>query len=138
LNLVFLFSFNYELYFGFSWIFVFISVDRWIKVEWPTKSQTLCTREKFIYLCLFSVVISLLQNTIYTFLCFNDECGQKNLVCEIFIHAMYITMYMTVPIAIILVSISRTCLITINLRKRFRTTNSNNQQQPHTDMSTSL
>jgi len=36
---------------------------------------------------------------------------------------------MTVPIAIILISISRTCLITINLRKRFRTSNPNNQQQ---------
>jgi hypothetical protein len=123
------FSFNYELYFGFSWIFVFISVDRWIKVEWPTKSQTLCTRKKIIYLCLLTIFLSLTQNIIYAFLCFNDECGQKNLACEIFIHVIYITMYMTVPIAIILISISRTCLITINLRKRFRTSNPNNQQQ---------
>jgi hypothetical protein len=85
-----------------------------------------------------------MQNIIYAFLCFNNECGQKNLVCEIFIHAIYITMYMTVPIAIILISISRTCLITINLRKRFRTPNSNNQQQqqqqqqPLSDISMSL
>ncbi len=133
-------SFNYELYFGFSWIFVFISVDRWIKVEWPTKSQTLCTRKNFIYLCLLSVLLSLIQNIIYTFLCFNNECGQKNLACEIFIHAIYITIYMTVPIAIILISISRTCLITINLKKRFRTSNSNNQQQQQllTDVPISL
>jgi hypothetical protein len=46
---------------------------------------------------------------------------------------------MTVPIAIILISISRTCLITINLKKRFRTSNPNNQQpqreqQPLADM----
>jgi len=80
-----------------------------------------------------------MQNIIYAFLCFNNECGQKNLVCEIFIHAIYITMYMTVPIAIILISISRTCLITINLKKRFRTPNSKNQQQqPLSDMSMSL
>ncbi|CAF1193426.1 unnamed protein product [Adineta steineri] len=134
---------NYELYFGFSWIFVFISVDRWIKVEWPTKSQTLCTRQKFIYLCLFTLFLSLIQNIIYAFLCFNDDCGQKNLACEIFIHAVYITMYMTVPIAIILISISRTCLITINLKKRIRTsTSSSSQQQPQqqaiVDTTTSL
>ncbi len=128
-------SFNYELYFGFSWIFVFISVDRWIKVEWPTRSQTLCTRENFIYLCLLTVFLSLVQNIIYTFLCFNNDCEQKNLACEIFIHTIYITIYMTIPIAIILISISRTCLITINLRKRFRTSSSSNQQQqqPLTD-----
>ena len=134
------FRFNYELYFGFSWIFVFISVDRWIKVEWPTKSQTLCSRENFIYLCLLTLFFSLLQNTIYAFVCFNDKCEQKNLACEIFIHIMYITMYMTVPIAIILISISRTCLITINLKKRIRKSTSISQQQQHplTDMSTSF
>ncbi|CAF1014181.1 unnamed protein product [Rotaria sordida] len=128
--------FNYELYFGFSWIFVFIAVDRWIKVEWPTKSQTLCTRRKFIYLCLITICCSLLQNIIYTLLCFNNDCGQKNLICEIFIHIIYITLYMTVPIAIILISICRTCMITIKLKKRFRTSSSNNhqQQQQHTDV----
>lgn len=116
-------SFNYELYFGFSWIFAFISIDRWIKVEWPTKSQKFCTRTNYIYLCLLSLMISLIQNILYTFLCINAECGQKNLACEIFIHILYISMYMTVPILIILISISRTCLITIHLRKRFRSTN---------------
>ena len=46
---------------------------------------------------------------------------------------------MTVPIVIILISISRTCLITINLKKRLRrSTLTNKQQQPLTDMSTSL
>ena len=135
--LVFVSSFNYELYFGFSWIFVFISVDRWIKVEWATKCQTLCTRGNFVYLCLLTVFFSLLQNIIYALLCLDENCGQKNLPCEIFIHAIYITMYMTVPIAIILISISRTCLITINLKKRFRN-NHNHQQQTLTDMSTSL
>jgi hypothetical protein len=53
---------------------------------------------------------------------------------------------MTVPIAIILISISRTCLITINLKKRFRTTslntekstsNTEQQQEQPTEMSTS-
>ncbi|CAM2722904.1 unnamed protein product [Rotaria socialis] len=138
----FLTIFNYELYFAFSWIFVFISVDRWIKVEWPTKSQTLCTREKFIYLCLLTLLLSLAQNIIYTFLCFDHNCEQNNLICEIFIHAIYITLYMTVPIIIILVSIFRTCLITINLRKRFRTLIPHNQQQeqqqPLIDMPTPL
>ena len=81
------------------------------------------------------MLASLVQNIIYTCLCINNECGQKNLVCEIFIHVIYITMYMTVPIAIILVSISRTCLITINLKKRFRTSH---QQQSGTDMSMSI
>ncbi len=38
-------------------------------------------------------------------------------------------MYMIVPIVIILISIIRTCVITINLKKRFRTSTSNNQQQ---------
>ncbi|CAF2386081.1 unnamed protein product [Rotaria sp. Silwood2] len=118
--------FNYELYFGFSWILVFISVDRWIKVEWPTKSQTLCTRERFIYLCLIAFISSLLQNIIYTFLCFNDKCEQNNLICEIFIHTIYITIYMIIPITIILISISRTCSITIQLKKRFH---KSNQQQ---------
>ncbi len=52
-------------------------------------------------------------------------------------------MYMTVPIAIILISISRTCLITINLKKRMRRSTSisqqqQQQQQPLTDMSTPL
>ncbi|CAF1246104.1 unnamed protein product [Rotaria magnacalcarata] len=138
----FLTIFNYELYFAFSWIFVFISVDRWIKVEWPTKSQTLCTREKFIYLCLLTLLLSLVQNIIYAFLCFDHNCEPKNLICEIFIHAIYITLYMTVPIIIILVSIFRTCLITINLRKRFRTSIPHNQQQesqqPLTDMPTAV
>ncbi|UJR09788.1 hypothetical protein I4U23_014015 [Adineta vaga] len=132
---------NYELYFGFSWIFVFISLDRWIKVEWPTRSQRLCTRTNFIYLCLVSLLSSLVQNVLYTFLCINDECGQKNVACEIFIHVIYITMYMTVPIAIILISISRTCLITINLKKRIRRSTSSDQpqqQQALTDMSTSF
>ncbi|CAF4474290.1 unnamed protein product, partial [Rotaria magnacalcarata] len=49
---------------------------------------------------------------------------------------------MTVPIIIILVSIFRTCLITINLRKRFRTSIPHNQQQesqqPLTDMPTAV
>lgn len=36
---------------------------------------------------------------------------------------------MTIPIAIILISISRTCLITINLKNRFRTSDTNSQQQ---------
>ncbi|CAF0938029.1 unnamed protein product [Adineta ricciae] len=51
---------------------------------------------------------------------------------------------MTVPIAIILISISRTCLITINLKKRIRRSTSSSdqqqqqQQQPLTDLSTSL
>ena len=132
--------FNYELYFGFSWIFAFISLDRWIKVEWPTKSQAWCTRENYIYLCLLSLLGSLVQNLIYTFVCISDECGQKNLVCEIFIHLIYISLYMIVPIAIILISISRTCLITIHLRKRFRVSNSINQQQqqPLTDNSMSI
>lgn len=137
--------FNYELYFGFSWIFVFISVDRWIKVEWPTRSQRLCTRTNFIYLCLFTLLCSLVQNIFYTFLCIDDECGQKNLACEIFIHVIYIILYMMVPIAIILISISRTCLITINLKKRIRRSTSSSdqqqqqqQQQPLTDLSTSL
>ncbi|CAF0816936.1 unnamed protein product [Adineta ricciae] len=136
--------FNYELYFGFSWIFVFISVDRWIKVEWPTRSQRLCTRTNFIYLCLFTLLCSLVQNIFYTFLCIDDKCGQKNLTCEIFIHVIYIILYMTVPIAIILISISRTCLITINLKKRIRRSTSSSdqqqqqQQQPLTDLSTSL
>ncbi|CAF1177031.1 unnamed protein product [Rotaria sp. Silwood1] len=121
--------FNYELWFEFSWIFAFIAVDRWIKVEWPTKSQTLCTREKFIYLCLITIFCSLIQNIIYTLLCYNNDCVQKNLICDIFINVIYITLYMTVPIIIILISIFRTCIITINLRKRFRTSNSNNQQQ---------
>jgi hypothetical protein len=108
-------------------------------VEWPTKSQTLCTRKKFIYLCLITLFSSLLQNIIYTFSCVNEECGQKNLTCEIFIHVMYITMYMTVPIAIILISISRTCLITINLKKRFRTsTSSSNQPQQKSVNATSV
>ncbi|CAF0825572.1 unnamed protein product [Rotaria sordida] len=122
--------FNYELYFGFSWVLVFISVDRWIKVEWPTKSQTLCTRKRFIYLCLIAFISSLLQNIIYTFLCFNDKCQQKNLTCEIFIHTIYITIYMIIPIALILISISRTCLITIHVKKRFHTSN---QQQNQTN-----
>jgi hypothetical protein len=56
----------------------------------------------------------------------NDQCEQKNLVCEIFIHVIYITIYMTIPIALILLSISRTCLITLHIKKRFRTPN---QQQ---------
>ena len=112
-------SFNYELYFGFSWIFAFISIDRWIKVEWPSKSQTLCTRQRFLYLCLFTLMISLIENLIYTFLCLNDRCEQKNLICEIFIHTIYIIGYMIIPIALILVSISRTCLITLHVKKRF-------------------
>lgn len=112
-------SFNYELYFGFSWIFAFISIDRWIKVEWPSKSQTLCTRQRFVHLCLFSLIISLIENIIYTFLCFNDRCEHKNLICEIFIHTIYIIGYMIIPIALILVSISRTCLITLHVKKRF-------------------
>jgi hypothetical protein len=119
----FFFSFNYELYFGFSWIFVFISVDRWTKVEWPTKSQTICTRQQFIYLCILTLILSLIQNTVYTFLCMNDKCKQKNLTCEIFIHVIYITIYMTIPIALILISISRTCLITLHINKRFRPSN---------------
>ena len=45
-------------------------------------------------------------------------------------------MYMTVPIAIILISISRTCLITINLKKRFRTSTATLPQQ--NERSTSL
>ncbi|UJR36305.1 hypothetical protein I4U23_029033 [Adineta vaga] len=111
---------NYELYFGFSWIFAFISLDRWMKVEWPTKSQTLCTRKRFIYLCLIGLMLSLIQNTIYAFLCFHDKCKPKTLTCEIFIHAIYISIYMIVPIVIILLSISRTCLITLHIKKRFR------------------
>ena len=48
-------------------------------------------------------------------------------------------MYMTIPIAIILISISRTCLITINLKKRFRTSDSSTQQQqPLPDLSVSI
>ncbi|CAF1647972.1 unnamed protein product [Rotaria magnacalcarata] len=117
---------NYELYFGFSWVLVFISVDRWIKVEWPTKSQTLCTRKRFIHLCLIALFSSLVQNVTYTLLCFNEECAQKNIFCEILIHVIYISIYMVIPIAIILLSISRTCLITMHLKKRFRT---NTQQQ---------
>ncbi|CAF0815105.1 unnamed protein product [Rotaria sp. Silwood1] len=128
--------FNYELYFGFSWVLVFISVDRWIKVEWPTKSQTLCTRKRFIYLCLIAFISSLLQNVIYTFLCFDDKCQQKNLICEIFIHTIYITIYMVIPIAVILISISRTCLITIQLKKRFH--KSNQQQNPTDNISRPL
>jgi len=119
----FFYSFNYELYFGFSWIFVFISVDRWIKVEWPTKSQTICTRKRFIYLCILTLILSLIKNIIYTLLCFNNECKQKNSICEIFIHVIYITIYMTIPITLILISISRTCLITLHIKKRFRTPN---------------
>lgn len=120
---------------------MFISVDRWIKVEWPTRSQTLCTRQNFIYLCLLTLLSSLVQNIAYTFVCINSECGQKNLACEIFIHVIYITMYMTVPIAIILISISRTCLITINLKKRIHKSASSDerqQQQSLTNMSTPL
>ena len=113
-------SFNYELYFGFSWIFAFISVDRWIKVEWPTKSQTLCTRRRFIYLCLLTFVLSLLQNIIYTFACINDKCTEKNLACEVFVHSIYISIYMTIPIAIILISICRTCSITLHVKRRFQ------------------
>lgn len=116
------FSCNYELYFGFSWIFAFISLDRWMKVEWPTRSQSLCTRRRFIHLCLIGLLLSLVQNIVYAFGCLNDKCTQKNLACEIFIQVTYITAYMVVPIAIILVSISRTCLITLQLKKRFRTT----------------
>lgn len=111
---------NYELYFGFSWIFVFISVDRWIKVEWPTKSQRFCTRKHFLFLCLITFLASLIQNTIYTFFCLTNECQQKNLVCEISIHLIYITIYMIIPIALILISISRTCLITLHIKKRFQ------------------
>ena len=92
-----------------------------MKVEWPTKSQTLCTRKRFIYLCLIALILSLIQNITYTLLCFNDECKENNLSCEIFIHVIYIAFYMTIPIAIILVSISRTCLITLHIKKRFRT-----------------
>ena len=113
-------SSNYELYLAFSWIFVFISVDRWIKVEWPTRSQTICTRKRFIYLCLCTLILSLIENILYTFLCLNNQCQQKNLACEIFIHTIYITIYMTIPIALILISISRTCLITLHIKKRFR------------------
>ncbi len=116
-----IFSCNYELYFGFSWIFVFISVDRWMKVEWPTKSQTLCTRKRFIYLCFIALILSLIQNIIYTLLCIDNACKRKNLICEIFIHVIYITFYMTIPIAIILISITRTCLITLHIKSRFRT-----------------
>ncbi|CAF3367214.1 unnamed protein product [Rotaria socialis] len=112
---------NYELYFGFSWVLVFISVDRWIKVEWPTKSQTLCTRKRFIHLCLIALFSSLVQNVTYTLLCFNEKCAQKNILCEILIHVIYISIYMVIPIVIILLSISRTCLITMHLKKRFRT-----------------
>ena len=113
-------SFNYELYFGFSWIFTFISIDRWIKVEWPSKSQTLCTRQRFLHLCLFTLIVSLVQNFIYTFLCLNEQCDQRNRICEISIHTIYIVGYMVVPIALILISISRTCLITLHVKKRFR------------------
>ncbi|CAF1094755.1 unnamed protein product [Adineta steineri] len=112
---------NYELYFGFSWIFAFISLDRWMKVEWPTKSHSLCTRKRFIILCLIALILSLIQNIIYVFACFDDKCQHKRVFCDIFIHIIYITIYMIVPIAIILISISRTCLITLHLKKRFRT-----------------
>ncbi len=115
----FIYSFNYELYFEFSWIFAFISIDRWIKVEWPRKSQTLCTRKRFIHLCLITLIISFIQNIIYTFLCLNNDCQHKNRICEIFIHVIYITIYMIVPIALILISIIRTCLITLHIKKRF-------------------
>ncbi|CAF1188899.1 unnamed protein product [Didymodactylos carnosus] len=115
---------NYEIYFGFSWIFVFIALDRWIKVEWPTKSQKLCTRKNFIYLCLITFILSLGQNILYTFLCFNEHCSQSNIICEIFIHVIYITFYMTIPIALILISIIRTCTITLNLKKRFQQSSS--------------
>jgi 7 transmembrane receptor (rhodopsin family) len=131
-------SFNYELYFGFSWIFAFISFDRWIKVEWPTKSHVWCTRENYVYLCLITFIVSLIQNIAYTFSCFNDDCEQKNLACEIFIHVIYITMYMFVPIGIILVAITRTCLITIHLRQRVRTSNAHSQQSSTTDTSTAM
>ncbi|CAF0783347.1 unnamed protein product [Adineta ricciae] len=117
---------NYELYFGFSWIFAFISLDRWMKVEWPTKSQTLCTRTRFLYLCLIGLLLSLIQNVVYAFLCLNDKCRQKTLTCEIFIHVVYISLYMVIPIVIILLSISRTCLITLHIKKRFRSSNQSN------------
>lgn len=45
---------------------------------------------------------------------------------------------MTIPIAIILVSISRTCLITINLKKRFRTSDAGCQQQTLSDVSVAI
>lgn len=123
------FSFNYELYFGFSWIFTFISLDRWIKVEWPTKSQSWCTRQNYVYLCSISFLGSLIQNIIYALICFDDKCNQKTFLCEIMIHIIYISFYMTVPIGVIILSISRTFLISINLRKRFRNpTNSVNNQ----------
>jgi hypothetical protein len=122
-------SLNYELYFGFSWIFAFISLDRWIKVEWPTKSQRLCTRKRFVYLCFLTLAISLTQNIVYVLACYNDACKYKNIACEIFVHTIYISLYMTVPIAIILVSICRTCLITLHVKKRFRTSNSYSKQE---------
>ena len=53
----------------------------------------------------------------------NNDCTQKTLLCEILIHVIYIGIYMIVPIGIILLAISRTCLITIKIKKRFRTSN---------------
>ena len=122
----FSFSFNYELFFGFSWIFAFISIDRWIKVEWPTKSQKLCTRKRFSILCLFTLVISLFQNMTYTLKCKTEKCLEAGLACQIFIHVIYISFYMVIPIALILISMCRTCLITLQLKRRFRTSNQEN------------
>lgn len=99
---------------------MFISVDRWIKVEWPTKSQRFCTRKHFLILCLVTFLASLIQNTIYTFVCLQNDCQHKNIACEISIHVIYITIYMVIPIALILISISRTCLITLHIKKRFQ------------------
>ena len=67
--------------------------------------------------------LSLLQNIVYTFACINDTCVEKNLACEIFVHSIYISLYMTVPIVIILVSICRTCLITLHVKRRFHSAN---------------
>ena len=97
-----------------------------MKVEWPTKSQTLCTRTRFLYMCLIGLLLSLIQNIVYAFLCLNDKCQNKTLICEIFIHIVYISLYMVIPIVIILLSISRTCLITLHIKKRFRSSNQQN------------